>query len=161
MANKRIIEALGNDDRFELLFIGAGSEKLESYKEYNNITLIGAYLPEDTAKYLENADVINSYFGSTVLGYERMTSIRFSYGPYMRIPVLVGEGTEMESEGNKYGFIYGVKYDDKPFADDLYEWYHGLDFERFDAGCQRYLDDLKKSDEIFYTKLKETVLPSK
>ena len=157
-ANKRIIEALGNDDRFELLFIGAGSEKLESYKvKYNNITLIGAYLPEDTAKYLADADIINSYFGSTVLGYERMTSIRFSYGPYMRIPVLVGDGTEMENEGNKYGFVYGVKYDDEPFADDLYKWYHSLDFGVFDEGCQRYLDDLKKSDEIFYSKLKETV----
>ena len=153
-ANKRIIEALGNDDRFELLFIGAGSEKLERYQEkYNNITLIGAYLPEDTAKFLENADIINSYFGSAVLGYERMTSIRFSYGPYMRIPVLVGKETEMESEGNKYGFVYGVSYDDKPFADDLYEWYHSIDFREFDTGCQRYLDDLKKSDMEFYSKL--------
>ena len=62
MANKRIIEALGNDDRFELLFIGAGSEKLESYKEkYNNITLIGAYLPEETASYLETARDIALY----------------------------------------------------------------------------------------------------
>lgn len=154
MADKRIIEVFGNDDRFELLFIGTGSDKLENYKEkYKNITLIGTYLPEDTAKYLADADIINSYFGSTVLGYERMTSIRFSYGPYMRVPVLVGERTEMEAEGRKYGFVYGVKYDDESFADDLYEWYHSLDFDKFDAGCQRYLDDLKKSDTEFYSKL--------
>ena len=162
MANKRIIEALGNDDRFELLFIGAGSEKLESYKKkYNNITLIGAYLPEETAKYLENADIINSYFGTTVLGYERMTSIRFSYGPYLHVPVLVGKGTEMASEGDKYGFIYAVDETDESLGDNLYNWYHSLDFAQFEAGCQRYLDDLKKSDEIFYTKLKEIMSPIK
>ena len=162
MANKRIIEALGNDNRFELLFIGAGSEKLESYKEkYDNITLIGAYLPEDTAKYLADADIINSYFGTTVLGFERMTSIRFSYGPYLHIPVLVGKGTEMASEGGKYGFIYAVDETDESLGDNLFNWYHSLDFTKFEAGCQRYLDDLKKSDENFYARLKEIVSPIK
>ncbi|NLE24619.1 MAG: glycosyltransferase family 4 protein [Clostridiaceae bacterium] len=151
MANKRIIEALGNDERFELLFIGAGSEKLESYKEkYNNITLIGAYLPEDTAKYLAEADIINSYFGSTVLGFERMTSIRFSYGPYLHIPVLVGEGTEMEHEGNKYGFIYAVGEGDTSFSDDLYRWYCNLDYNTFAHGCRRYLADIDETDRHFY-----------
>ena len=158
LANKRIIGSLGNDDRFELLFIGAGSETLKCYKEkYNNITLIGAYLPEDTAKYLADADIINSYFGTTVLGFERMTSIRFSYGPYLRIPVLVGIGTEMESEGKKYGFVYAVDETDESLGDNLYNWYYGLDFATFNAGCQRYLDDLKKSDTIFFQKLEEIV----
>ena len=158
MANKRIIEAFGNDSRFELLFIGAGSEKLESYKEkYNNIALVGAYLPEDTAKYLADADIINTYFGTTVLGYERMTSIRFSYGPYLHVPVLVGKGTEMESEGNKYGFIYAVDETDESLGDNLYAWYHSLNFAEFEAGCQRYLDDLKKSDELFYKRLGEVI----
>lgn len=158
MANRRIIEALGNDDRFELLFIGAGSEKLESYKEkYNNITLIGAYLPEETAKYLELADIINSFFGSSVLGYERMTSIRFSYGPYLHIPVLIGKGTEMESEGNKYGFVYSVTYDNEPIADNLYEWYHSLNFAEFSKGCEKYLEDLNASDINFYSLLNDIV----
>ena len=154
MANKRIIEALGNDDRFELLFIGAGSEKLEEYKKtFHNITLIGTYLPEETSKYLEDADIINSYFGSTVLGYERMTSIRFSYGPYLRVPVLVGKGTVMEAEGNKYGFVYAVNDDNEPFSDDLYAWYQNLEFEKFDVGCKKYLQDLTESDQTFYAKL--------
>ena len=161
-ANKKIIEALGNDNRFELLFIGAGSEKLESYKEkYNNITLIGAYLPEETAYFLADADIINSYFGTTVYGFERMTSIRFSYGPYLHVPVLVGKGTEMAFEGSKYGFIFAVDDNDESLGDNLYNWYHSLDFAQFEAGCQRYLHDLENSDKIFYEKLDETVLTSK
>ena len=162
MANKRIIEALGNDDRFELLFIGSGSEKLREYQEkYNNIVLIGTYLPEETPKFLADADIINSYFGSTVLGNERMTSIRFAYGPYLRVPVMVSRNTEMESEGNKYGFVYSVADGEESFADDLYSWYHSIDFNSFVSGCDRYLSDLSESDKFFYSKLDETVKNNK
>ncbi|MBQ6267058.1 MAG: hypothetical protein IJK64_04735 [Clostridia bacterium] len=158
LADKKIIEALGDDERFELFFIGAGSEKLEpAAKKYQNVHLIGTYLPEETAGFLANADLIDSYFGTTVLGYERMNSIRFSYGPYLRIPVLVGAGTEMEAEGNKYGFVFAVKEDFTSFADDLYNWYRARDFEAFSAGCGRYLEDIRKTDEIFYARLEETI----
>ena len=74
-ANDEIIRAFGNDSRFELYFIGAGSETLEKYLyEYNNLHLIGKYEPEETAKYLDLLDTINSYFGTKVLGYEKMSS---------------------------------------------------------------------------------------
>ena len=158
-ANDEIIRAFGNDSRYELYFIGAGSDTLERYlKEYNNLHLIGKYEPEETAKYLDSLDVINSYFGTKVLGYERMSSIRFSYAPYMHVPVIVGTDTNMEEEGNKYGFAYGFgKCSIDKEADSFYKWYCSRDIDEFIRGCELYCEDVERTDEAFYHKLEEAL----
>ena len=155
-ANDEIIRAFGNDNRYEVYFIGAGSENLNNYlTDYNNVFLVGAYAPEETANYLENADVINSYFGTKVLGYERMSSIRFSYAPYIHIPVIVGTKTNMAEEGEKYGFAYS--FGECPIedeADSFFSWYHNLDTMGFINGCENYCKDVKQTDQVFYDTLK-------
>ena len=158
-----IIKAFGNDNRYELFFIGAGSESLDSYLDnYHNLHLFGSYEPEETATLLSYADVINSYFGTSVLGYERMSSIRFAYAPYLHIPVIVGANTNMEMEGNKYGFAYGfgeVQMNEE--ADAFYNWYHSIDQKKFHDGCNQFCLDVAESDEIFYKKLSSYILSDK
>jgi len=158
-ANEEIIKSFGNDKRYELWFIGSGSEELKKFESrYNNLHLVGSYEPEETANYLANADVINSYFGTKVLGYERMSSIRFSYAPYIHIPVIVGVNTNMENEGNKYGFAYGYgncSIDEE--ADNFYEWYSKIDFDKFVSGCEKYCLDAKKTDERFVKLVEEII----
>ena len=158
-ANDEIIRAFGNDKRYEIFFIGAGSENLQSYlSEYNNVFLEGAYAPEETACFLKKADVINSYFGTKVLGFERMSSIRFSYAPYIHIPVIVGTNTNMETEGNKYGFAYGFgRHSIEEEADCFYSWYHSLKIEDFINGCEKYCQDVRKTDSDFYDALKDVI----
>lgn len=158
-ANEEIIRAFGNDARYQIFFIGSGSETLEEFKKnVINLHLIGTYEPEDTAKYLEELDVINSYFGTKVLGYERMSSIRFSYAPYMHIPVIVGANTNMEEEGVRYGFAYGFgRCPVENEADNFFKWYHCQDVDMFIEGCEAYCDDVKNTDEAFYCALRESV----
>lgn len=154
-ADKELIQAFGNDRRYEVWYIGAGSENLEYLKEqYNNLFLVGKYTPDETAKYLEMADVINSYFGTKVLGYERMSSIRFSYAPYIHVPVIVGTNTNMEEEGKTYGFAYGfgaVECGNE--ADAFYKWYRNIDSPKFIEGCEKYCSDIYETDLIFYETL--------
>lgn len=158
-ANEEIIRAFGNDPRFELWFVGVGSEALLPFKsEYSNLNIVGSYEPEETAHYLANADVINSYFGTKVLGYERMSSIRFSYSPYIHIPVIVGKNTNMEAEGKKYGFAYGFGYCSlSEEADRFYEWYKSLSDDLFISGCEEYCKDVEVADSIFYHELSRTL----
>lgn len=157
-ANRKIIEAFGNDNRYEIWFIGVGSEKMKTVAQlYNNVYLKGSYEPEETARYLENADVIDSYFGESVLGYERMSSIRYMYAPYLRIPVIVGMNTNMEYEASEYGFAYSFNDScGKETADSFYKWYHSLSFKDFAERCDSFCNKIEQSEFEFYEMLDRT-----
>ena len=138
-----LINALKNDPRFVLQFFGAGSEKYEQYIEdngINNVLLVGRYMPEETAHFLEKSDIIHSYYGTHYHNYKISAPIKFGYAPGLNIPALVTKDTYLDTVGSKYGFTLAIdeSEDIDGLADRIYNWYRSLNFETLRRGCQEY-----------------------
>jgi hypothetical protein len=152
---KRIIELFGNDDRYILQFFGDSCDTLlvdyAKKKNINNIICGGAFAPEKTADYLNNTDIIINYYNSGHPCLKITIGIKASYGPPLRIPQITDANTYWASVCEKYGFGFPV-IDESTIADDLYTWYHSLDFSMFDDGCRQYCEFINTENKKFYEK---------
>lgn len=137
---KRTCDAFLNDERFILQFFGDGFDTL--LREYansismNNIITKGAFSYEKTAEYLEQTDIINSYYNVDTVKYA--AGIKESYTPMLYIPGIVDESFWGDIS-KKYGFSYVIKQHELDKTPDrLYKWYKELDFEEFKRGCNEF-----------------------
>lgn len=150
----KLIDALKNDDRFEMIFAGGGSEQVEKYAKNNqvdNVTCYGRFQPDDTAKYLADADILYNLYGTNSKHLTTAVSIKFYYAVFLHIPILVYKKTEMEKMSKMCGIGFAVE--DKEFvnfADELYNWYYSLDQQEINKKCNLFLEDIKEEQEQIY-----------
>lgn len=139
-----LAELFGNDSRFELFFIGKGFEtEYKSFVEdkgYRNIHVEGAFPYEDTIKYLQQADIINSYYNMFNQASLRISfGIKHSYTPMLHLPGLADEDTCWGRMSKPYGLAYLVNNNNiSTLPDDLYDWYRNLDFAEFNRQCDEF-----------------------
>lgn len=158
----KTIELFGEDSRFVISFFGSGFEKLyeRGYlkKQYVNVILGGAFPYEKTREYLEETDIINSYYNNFDVNksLKGACGIKHSYGPMLYIPVIVDRDTTWGQITRKENISYLV--DDSNFEtlpDEVYDWYMGLDFSQFKEGCDNVNRLINNSHSILRTKLSE------
>lgn len=147
---KQFIDAFGNDERFVLQFFGKGAEiDLKQYAEdrgYHNIVLGGAFQPIDTAKFLEETDVLDSYYGEQNASLKCAVGVKQSYGPRLRIPTITNADTYWAELSEKYGFGFSASEIDG-LPDKFFEWYHSVKFEDFEQGCINYCKDVDAENQ--------------
>lgn len=161
---KQYLNALRNDDRFEIIFHGDGPE-LELYKNYcqekgfNNAFFTGSYNNENKAKLLASADILNNCYGYTHNAGNKLkyaVSNRFYDGMIYHVPQLV------ETEGYKFqwakesGIGTSLVADDF-FADALYQYYMNIDSEKFDADCTKVLKKVIEEDDRYIQKIDDFI----
>lgn len=148
--DKKLMDALANDDRYVLQFFGVGSEILREYAVKNNIKnveFIQSFNVEETSKLLERADIINNLYGNESLSLTTAVSIKYYYAVYLRLPILVYEDTYMGEISNDIGFIFDENYTD--LAERLYDWYHGINFKEFNRACENILKTVDYENQQF------------
>ena len=162
---KKTVELLGNDDRYCLYFYGDGFDtylkKFVEEKNYHNVITGGAFKYEDTFKYLEKADIINSYYNnfSTSPNLKYVAGVKQSYTPMLYIPAMNDDNTTWADISKKYGFSYLIDNENvNTLADDLQNWYFNLDFEKFKEGCDRFNSIVEESRETIFELLDKKLL---
>lgn len=149
--DKRLIDALGNDNRYVLKFIGEGSNVLESYamqKGYNNVLCVGRFEPDDTADLLTEIDIINNLYGNGKIELDTALSIKLYYAAYIYLPILVCDRTYMSEIAEKLGIGFTVKetsYD--TLGDTLYKWYFSTDFSDLQRRCSNFLAEIESKNQ--------------
>ena len=153
---KLYLDALKNDERFNIIFHGDGTElalyvKYCSENGFTNAFFTGAYNNSEKAELLKDAHILNNCYGyihgaGNKLKYA--VSNRFYDGMIYHIPQLV------EPEGFKTNWAntsgLGVSFSpDKEFADRLYEYYESIDNSCFDLICERELQKVIEEDDTF------------
>lgn len=155
---KQYLEALKNDERFEIVYHGTGPE-LERFKEYckvndiRNVSFTGAYNNKDKTSLLQNAHILNNAYGFLENDWHQnavksLVSNRFYDGMFFHIPQIV------EPDGFKSDVIRKTKigecfYPDEDFANKLYNYYMSIDPENFDSKCEEVLKLVIKEDDEF------------
>ncbi|MBQ7045355.1 MAG: hypothetical protein IJN65_02560 [Clostridia bacterium] len=142
--NKKIIDKIAADNRFELHYYGREQKCALDLKEYtkqigaDNVFFHGEYKPVDRYEFSKNADIIHNVFYST----NTMLSMANKYydGLVFCLPQIATEGAFMAKciEDAKVGISCNPNNDD--FLDKIYDYYKSIDLNEFNENCQKELD---------------------
>lgn len=153
---KKIIEQFRNDNRFILQYIGRGSEQLEDYcrsKEVRNVVLKGRFERSELSKYYLETDVAINIYGNNNPFLDYALSNKLYSAALMGMPILCSPNTYMSEISEKYEFGYSVDLDSKSCADDVYNYYIGIDREKLHLGCDRFISSVNNEEEIYANRL--------
>lgn len=159
---RQYIDALKNDDRFQLVYHGSGTD-LEKYKKYcadndiRNVVFTGPYNNRDKYKLLKDAAILNNCYGGRDGDQLRFAiSNRYYDGLLYHIPQLVETGGYKADVTTKSGV--GISLDaGSNFADELYEYYQTISANDFDLACSTALEEVIEEDNIYIEKIDEFI----
>lgn len=153
----KLIDALGNDERFELWYCGTNSEVLKEYAEdkgYNNVKTMPTFDPKDTIDIMAGFDMVNSAFGNDAMDNSTLMPIRLYTAIAIHRPMLVNEDTQLAKEVRSGSIGFVISHYDY-LGNNLYAYYSGLDFGHFAKDCDEYLKKAREENKIFYNALNE------
>ena len=153
--NFRLIDALANDDRFELWYCGTSSEVLAQYAEekgIRNVFTQPGFRREETTEIMSRFDLINSAFGSDAMDNRTLMPIRLYTALEMHIPVLVSGGSFLaeQVEAHRLGFVLDGEAN---LGDRLAAYLEAQDPAQLRADCDRYMETARAENEHFYDTL--------
>ncbi len=149
---KTLIAKFANDPRFHITFIGKNADKLEGFINDNNIknvTLEPMLLPQDTLRYCSEANIINNIYGSGTPALDYALSNKLYLAAQMRKPILVCPNTYMEEISCEYNFGISLDIDKESIADELYEKYKKIEWDKLNIGCEEFLKKVSNDNKIF------------
>lgn len=160
----KIISALANDDRFELLYHGDGPD-LDRLKVFchdrciKNVMFTGSYDNRYKDNLLFEADLLNNCYGYLGGGGNKLKyaiSNKFYDGLIYRIPQIV------EKDGYKSDLVkqyrLGMALDiDGDIANQIISFRKQFDESSFDKNCEILLDKTKKEDDLYIKSIDEFI----
>lgn len=157
--NKKLINALQNDPRFELWYCGTNSDIYKRYAEENgvaNLKTMPAFEPSETTQIMTRFDMINSVFGSGSVDNRTLLPIRLYTAIAYGLPVLASAQTQTAKEitGHHLGFVI-ESYEN--VGDALYAYMRALDKEQFKENCAAYLQNALRENMDFTRRFKTLI----
>lgn len=150
--NKRVIDKLANDKRFEITFYGRKQQtalNLEKYCSENgikNVRFTGEYQEEDRYSFAAQTDLLYNLYD--VSGTEGMAmGNKFYDGIIFRIPQICTFGSFMGEKAQAMQVGKALNPDSPDFADEIYEYYRTLDEQQFKENCDKALQKIVEDNE--------------
>lgn len=160
---RKLIDKLKNDSRFEMVYHGAGIEldRFIAYCQDNdvkNIVFTGEYNNKDKNLLLKDADILNnSYKSKKFIEVKYAISNKYYDGLIFGIPQLVETKTYKQSIVESLGLGIGLDENDMDFSDKLYEYYFDVDEKNFEISCNRELKNIIEEDSNFSDSIKRFI----
>ena len=157
--NRKLLDLLGNDERFLVAFYGQNSEPLKEYAEsagIENAVFKGRFEPSETIDFYKDTDIINNYYGNHKPSLDYALSNKLYYAATFRKPILVCSDTYMEEIAMQYNFGI-VLSDDIRSADELYDMFMNLDRLKMNEGCDAFIARVEKDNKIFEMRFAEFI----
>lgn len=160
--NKKVIEKLANDNRFEITFYGRKQQtalNLEKYckeKGIKNVRFTGEYQEEDRYAFAAQTDLLYNLYD--VSGTEGMAmGNKFYDGIIFRIPQICTVGSFMGEQAQAMQVGKALDPDSPDFANEVYDYYLNLDEEQFKANCDNALQKIVEDNERTVTIIKQYI----
>ena len=149
--NKQIIDAISEDNRFELHYYGREQQVAVNLKKYvedkncNNVFFHGEYNPADRLEIMKNTDIIHNIFAD-----ENMMSAmsnKYYDGVKFKIPQIVYRDSFMAKNAEKCGVGRGFNPSDPDFTQRIYDFYVDIDYDTFAENCDVEIKRISKENE--------------
>lgn len=157
--NCRFCDIFGNDKRFILSYHGEGvANQIQEYcqkKGYTNIHFTGRYTHSEIPSFAEQTDIIHCvYEFEQDVKMKPALQVKLYDGMKYHIPILLYTGSYASQYMKEFGVSFEVNPErGKKVADEIYEWYQGLNPNVIDAGYQIMADRVHQDDLIFKQKV--------
>lgn len=157
-----VIDAIGNDTRFEFFIIGAECEKVLPHVNecgYKNVHIHGAFEPDETARFLEDADIIYSLNKENDIHSDTLLPIKLYYAIGKCIPILAFKSSFTYEYASRYNLGIGVTTKDfRELGDIMYKWYQELNQDDISEGCRRAMVEILESHNELKEMINEYIL---
>lgn len=143
--NKKIIDNIGNDNRFELHYHGREQETAQYLKHYckekhiNNVFFNGSYYPEERYDFAKKTDLLHNIYENDKKTDKAMGN-KYYDGILFCIPQLCNVGSHMGDLVNEKEVGFQCDPYSTSFADDIYNYYKSLNWKKFDNDCDKEVD---------------------
>jgi len=160
--NEALIQAIGNDMRFELHYYGRAQGGMlalmqECTKKYANLFYHGEYQPKMRLEMARNTDMLHNLYNNTDKTSHIAMGNKYYDGILFSLPQLCTRKSLMGSLCTRYGL--GIECDptEKDFADQVYNYYMSLEETSFFSACDKELARVLDEVETGSQKIKEVL----
>lgn len=158
-AMRRLLDVLGGDERFCLIFAGGGCvgafEQTVRARGYRNVELSDRFPAEETLSRFVGVHLINNAYGNANRYLDYALSNKLYHAAALRLPILVSPHTYTAQVAQQYGF--GIPFD--PSQQDapqrLIEHVQALDRVKMSAGCAEFLNRVREQIDAFEHRIRE------
>lgn len=114
-------------------------EQYARNKKYNNVFFHGAYMPTDRYEFAKNTDMIHNVYDC---GHTTGNAMGNKYydGIIFGIPQICTAGSHMGDVVTERQVGMAVSLDGNNMADEIWAYYHDIDWEKFEAKCADALE---------------------
>lgn len=156
-SNIPVIDALGNDARYTLRFVGKGPaaailEKHTNDKGYKNVSFKGYYKKEDEPDIIKTTQFLNIFYPNKISHITALSN-RFYNSIIYRKPMITTKGQIQGDFCEKYNLGIAIS-DAAELNERLTYWLQNEDFEAYQSRCVSLLKSFLNDYDIF----KETVV---
>jgi len=152
---KKLIDALKNDNRFTLYYHGSGSD-FEKYKMYvnnldaNNIYITGEYDNENKKSLLKNADILNNnYHNQNQMETKYAISNKFYDSIYYAIPQLVETETYKSKITEEYQLGFSLDFNNENLGDEILMLYNQLSESKFNNNIKKLSKSVNRENNKY------------
>ncbi len=161
--NIAFINKLKNEFRYQLWYIGkpiknCGIQNYCCENEITNVSFIGKYDNKQKYDLYKSIDIINSIYGDDSLDATTALPHRLYEACIFKKPIISSKGTYLGEIIDQYGLGLVVNVDHDDVLSELNEYVRTFNQTTFLQGCENFLNDVKKDEEILYNKLKEFII---
>ncbi len=145
--NVKVMNALGNDSRFELHYYGRMQQDgrdMEQYAidhNYSNVYFHGQYMPSDRYLFACNTELIHNFYDCGKTSGNAMGN-KYYDGIIFGIPQLCTIGSHMGKTvlSNEVGYAFDL--DSTKLADEIFSYYNNIDWKQFKINCESALKNV-------------------
>lgn len=160
--NKNVIQALGNDNRFELHYYGVLSKAARELKVYtkeqgyDNVFFHGRYDQIQRYEFARNTDIIHNMYSNSPKTSNPSMGNKYYDGIVFRIPQVCTTGGYMGERvlQKKVGIVLPA---DNRLADSLYTYYNSINWEEFEEVCKSEVQAVINEKDKAFNVLKEAL----
>lgn len=144
--NKQIIQALGNDPRFEVHYYGREQQtalNLKAFvaeKEFQNIFFHGTYKPQDRYQFASQTDILLNTYENDAATKKAMGN-KFYDGIIFYLPQICTEGSYM-GQTVMQSHVGIVVLPDKKMGDEIWKYYNSINWTDFESKCDIQLEKI-------------------
>lgn len=158
---EKLIALFGNDERFQLRFIGRGSEQLKSFCEkgnYKNVDLVGRFERKQLGKFYLETDMAINVYGNNDPYLDCALSNKLYSAAMMGMPILVSPDTYMAEIAEEFGFGLAVDVDDNNVPNKVYNYFNNISTKDIFSNCDKFLIKVEKDEERYSKAIKKFLL---